>query len=617
MSLKFTLMLAALASSSFVFGACGMGELTSPAGPDSDGDGVPDSLDPNPNLAVPGDSDGSKNLGSRHAELKFTCNQAARAPTELRSLSRPEYQNTLRALLRASTSEATAGAVMQSAASALAAYPEPTVTKVMPFSAMDQAMSQARVESLVRVGSSVGQALTSSPQRMAELVGSCVSQNDAGAVSQCVDSFIDRFGKRALRHPLSQQEHAFYREVYGSGGTSVDAAGIADVVAVMLNAPQFAYRVELGGKPVDGNPSLFQLSDHEIATRLAYQFWQTAPDDELLAAADRGELATDAGFTAALDRVLSDPRAGDGIERFAREWLGLDSLRPLESLVGTPVYDAFAGDDSPTPQLKEEMIQDVTESLAYHAFDKPTSLADWIESPYAFATSPELAAIYKTPVWDGKGEPPRFPQKERAGLITRAALLSTGTANTRPIMKGVMLRERLLCDALPPPPANATKLPDVSLDKTTRELVQGLTEVPGSNCAGCHTTQINPLGFATEGYDALGRVRTEQPLFNDKGNVVAKKPVDTHSVPRVWGNDTTPSSGAADLTSLIVESGKAEACFAREWVRYSTARLEKVEVDGCELETIRATLSAGGTIKDALRKYALLPQFRQRYLPAS
>ncbi|HEX5657903.1 MAG TPA: DUF1588 domain-containing protein, partial [Polyangiales bacterium] len=295
----------------------------------------------------------------------------------------------------------------------------------------------------------------------------------------------------------------------------------------------------------------------------------------------------------------------------------LDALRPLDSLNGTPIFDTFAGKDKPSATLKEEMIQDLTDSLAYHAQQEQGTLQEWLESPYSFAKSAALAAIYETPVWDGKSAPPQLP-KVRTGLLTRAALLATGSANTRPIMKGVLIRERLLCDELgAPPPDSFGKLPDLSGEKTTRELVEAITQVPGSACASCHTTQINPLGFATENFDSLGRLRKTQDLYDTNGKVLTSKPIDTGSVPRVWMDDTATSTGATDLTSMLVDSGKVEACFAREYIRYASARAENVQTDGCELEAIRAKLDSGQSMLDALKALTLLPQFRQRFVPAS
>jgi hypothetical protein len=295
----------------------------------------------------------------------------------------------------------------------------------------------------------------------------------------------------------------------------------------------------------------------------------------------------------------------------------LDDLKRLDTLVGSPVYDAFLGDDVPSPGLRNDMIEDVTESFVYHALTEPGSLADWLNSPYSFARSGELAAIYGTPVWNGAGTPPLFPEGERAGLITRAAMVANGTGNTRPIMKGVIIREQLLCDHPPPPPASAILVPpELSPTQTTRETVEALTEVPGSQCAGCHATQLNPLGFATESYDALGRYRSAQRLFDEDGTVLAERPVDTSSIPRVWINDDSPSSGPQDLTQLITESQKVEACFARQLVRYANGAAEEETLDGCALEAARAVVTDGGSILEALRSFALLPGFRQRHVPA-
>ncbi|MDB4989530.1 MAG: hypothetical protein JWN04_4708, partial [Myxococcaceae bacterium] len=619
-----------IALSSMFLVACGLGEIVSPAGPQA--------LDANGNpIASPGANGGSSageksaqtlgmgntgpNATDAHAKLSFSCNPDARSGKSLQRLSRKEYENTLRDLLTESTSAATATAVMKSLQSALSSYPDDAVSKTtQPFSTMDQSVSQAHADSLMSIGAAVGAALTADAAHLNELVGSCSTNKSATAatMNSCVSDFIARMGKRVLRHDLNKDELGFYNEVYAASGSSVDAQGISDVVAVMLNAPDFVYRVEYGKGAVAGKDSLFQLNDYEIATRLAYQFWQTTPDAGLLAAADRGELSTDDGFSAALDRVLADARAGESLEQFTREWLNLDNLRPLDSLNGDPVFDAFTGADKPSATLKEEMIQDVTDSIAFHTLKQDGTLAEWVESPYSFAKSDALAAIYNTPKWDGQTEPPLFPAGERSGLVTRAALLSTGSAATNPIMKGVRIRESLLCDKLGAPPANAAgQLPNLSAQQSTRELVQAITEVPGSACAGCHTKQINPLGFATENFDALGRKRDHQDLYDAAGKVVTSKPVDTTSIPGVWLTDSTPSAGAPDLTSQLVESGKLEACFARQWVRFSEARLEAEDTDGCELETVRTTLEGGESLKTALKRFAMLPQFRQRFIPAS
>jgi hypothetical protein len=259
------------------------------------------------------------------------------------------------------------------------------------------------------------------------------------------------------------------------------------------------------------------------------------------------------------------------------------------------------------------MIDDVLGMAEYFVWTKPSPLSALFTSELSFNKGSELAKIYGVAAWNGASPAPSFPAGERPGLLTRALFLSSGSANTRPILKGVFIRRRMLCDDLAPPPPGANAVPpELRPDMTTRQVVQELTEKPGTVCASCHKSMINPLGFATEGFDSIGRHRTEQRLFSAAGVETGSKPVDTTSVPSVILGDTTPSTGPGDLARQIVASGKAEACLARNYFRFTYARWEDVEIDGCTLETLRQSLAAGGKVSDLLVKVALTPSFRQR-----
>jgi hypothetical protein len=131
-------------------------------------------------------------------------------------------------------------------------------------------------------------------------------------------------------------------------------------------------------------------------------------------------------------------------------------------------------------------------------------------------------------------------------------------------------------------------------------------------CAGCHTTVINPLGFATENFDALGRIRSEQVLYDDSGAVVGSAPIDTSSVPAVDNADETPSAGAADLTQLIVDSAKPYACFARQYFRFTFGRVEDIDRDACALDAVKQPLDEGAPLSEVFRTVALSRSFRER-----
>jgi hypothetical protein len=256
------------------------------------------------------------------------------------------------------------------------------------------------------------------------------------------------------------------------------------------------------------------------------------------------------------------------------------------------------------------MIDEVLDVLTTLSAQDGRSFEALFETQLIAPKTSDLAQIYGV---EPSNTPFEAPNADRPGLFTRAAFLATGSANTRPIQKGVFLRQNILCDEIPPPPANAAATtPDLDPELTTREVVEALTETAGTACQGCHQIYINPLGFATEGYDGLGRVRTEQTLFDDDGNVVGERPIDTSSMPRVNIADDVQVDSAPELMQLMLESGKPQACLARQYFRYSFGRWEDLERDGCALEELRDGLTESGSIAGMLRQVALAPEFRQR-----
>jgi hypothetical protein len=373
------------------------------------------------------------------------------------------------------------------------------------------------------------------------------------------------------------------------------------------------YFVEHGAQELATKPGSFELSGYELASRLSYQLWQSAPDAELLARAEDGSLLEAGQYRAQVERLLGDGRARAALDEFFADWAKVEELPALDAKNADPVFLAFAGSQLPSAGLRQDMIDDVLGLLGYYTWQKPSGLATLLQTESSFARSPELAALYGAPTWDGQAEPPALPVGQRPGLLTRALFLSTGSPNTRPIIKGLFIRKYMLCDTIPPPPPGAnSKPPELEPGMTTRETVTALTELPGTICAGCHATLLNPLGFATESFDALGRYRSEQRFFDSSGNEAGSKPVDTRSVPHVLTDSESNAAGPADLMQQIVSSGKVEACLSRNFFRYTFARWEDPAIDGCALERMRQSLAKGGNIVDLVMAATLDGSFKQR-----
>lgn len=541
----------------------------------------------------------------------FDCTTAAAGPElPLRRLSHTEYRNTVTAFVRAAL-PSSADAALTAMSDVLTQVPDDSLVRPAGeahggFTRLDQSAQQATVEAAYGVSVALGQQATSSAQRLRELMGTCATDADTGNDAACLGALVDRLGPLALRRPLSADDRAFFIETAGT--TPVDPAAVADVLTVMTSSPGFLYQLESGAAALGAD--VYALDAYELAARLSYQYWQAPPDDALLAAAASGALLEADGYRAQVTRLLADARAQPMIDELFRQWFRLDELGSLTSRVGNPQYDAFAGANVPTATLRESMFQDVLTAVRWNV-QHQGSLDALLTDARQFTTDPELAALYDAPVWDGTSEPTRLPEA-RAGLITRAAFLANDSANTRPVMKGVRLRNALLCDPIPTPPPNLMiTTPELSPDSTTRQVVANLTEQPGTSCAGCHAALLNPLGYVTEGFDALGRARTHQQLFASDGTPTAAPAVDTTAVARVDLTDDHLYQGPGDVTARLAASKRVDSCFARQYFRFTFRRGEDASADACALRAMDDA-ARQGSLLDALAAPALLDSFKNR-----
>ena len=563
---------------------------------------------------------------------KFTCDAAQKAPVDsLRALSTAQYRNTLTDLLAwtlkdpaAATSLLTeANATMSSLPGNVPVIPDGTFSSIFPdggWLRADQTMQFIRVEAFYNIGIVLAEALTSS-SNLSTVVGSCATDGNAANDGTCLTTFIQSFGARALRRPITTDDLTMYSAVYGTPTTASPAA-YADVIAAMLSAPEMLYNVEHGDQPVAGLADVYTLSAYELASRLSYHVWDTMPDEELFAKAADGSLLTDATYQAEVDRLFADPRAKTSLDRFWADYMqtgdtggprgtGGLNFHDLTANVTAPVYAAFAGSDAPTAATYGNFSQDAVSFADYYTWTNPGTVHDLLTSNLSFAQTADLAKIYGVAAWDGKSAPPQLPAGQRPGLFTRALFVASGPA-TSPILKGVYLRRYVLCDVLGPPPPQAANAMVVNTGaETTRQATTDLTA--GAPCNGCHTTVINPLGFVTESFDGLGRFRTAETLYNTDGSVKTSLPVNTAVAPQVnLGDTTTMVGGASDLMPLIEQSNKFGACMTRNYFRYVFARFEDLNLDGCTLETMRSKLDDNGKILDMLKAVVETPGFKQR-----
>ncbi len=313
---------------------------------------------------------------------------------------------------------------------------------------------------------------------------------------------VVKFAGRAYRRPPTTAEESDLRALYQrlrAEEIPHDQA-IRLTLARVLVAPAFLYRAE---KPVRGEKP-GPIDDWELATRLSYFLWSSAPDEPLLAAAKSGRLKDPAELTNHARRMLRDPRVRRLAVEFACTWLHVYAFDEL----GEKSDRHFPTFASLRSSMYEETIRFFTD-----LFQKDGSLLEIIDADHAYL-NPGLAQHYGLPPLKSGGSEDGWQRVEglrklgRGGILAQATTLAkqSGASRTSPILRGNWVAEVLLGEKLPRPPKDVPRLPE---DEATEQLtVRQLTEKHSNDpkCYGCHR-RIDPYGYALEGFDPIGRSR--------------------------------------------------------------------------------------------------------------
>ncbi len=424
----------------------------------------------------------------------------------------------------------------------------------------------------------------------------------AGGRPSCVDELLATLGLRLFRRPLEASEQLWLRDLYDEGEAIVVGDGLRFVVLALLESPHFLYKLETRGTPLAENATQLRLSSFELATRLSFFAWGTAPDETLLDEAEAGALDDASGLASALDRLFADPRARINIARFLEQWLETESL---PSVGQGPVFLAgIAGQGLP-----EAMQLELSESLLSLIFEDGEGFGALYTSNLASVGSPELAKVYDI---SASAEPLLLDPARRSGLLTRAAILLTGGETTSPVRRGAFIRRKLLCAPLAAPdpntfPAGAIQPPTFEPSMTSRQRWEAQTSE--SQCSVCHAN-LNPFGFALENYDALGRYREEEALiYTPTGANWGNLPIDA-SVELTLDTEPVRVNGAVELGQALAQSPSARECVARQWLRFVGGREDPQ--GACLIRELTLELARGAPLLEVLKRLALSPEFSLR-----
>jgi hypothetical protein len=414
----------------------------------------------------------------------------------------------------------------------------------------------------------------------------------SGGEDACAASFISSFGAKAFRRPVSADESARLTALYKAARTDLKLdfnEGIRLLIEAIVQSPEFLYRWELGNNVATLEGAVAKLTSYEVASRLSYFFWRSMPDQALFDAASQGSLKDAASVTTQAKRLLADPKAQATVAAFFDEWLGLEELpeRPKDM----KVYPEF-GEPLANAMLDENraFIQNVLFGGGDQSFK--TLLT-------GTATNVSGAVA---PIYGAQSGAMSLDPAQRAGLMTRVGFLTlTGSpTGSHPVKRGRKVYERFLCGTLPPPPNNVPPPKPASAGGTTR---QRFAEHDTNPCAtGCHSL-MDPLGFAFEHYDGIGKYR-------DMDNGL---PVDSTTSINVDGS-VHPIANAVELSKLLADSPTAQGCFTAQWAKFAMLR-DLTDADRYSMQTAQAAFQqAGFKVPDMLVSVASSRSFLYRSL---
>ncbi|MHB1204067.1 MAG: DUF1592 domain-containing protein [Rhodospirillaceae bacterium] len=424
----------------------------------------------------------------------------------------------------------------------------------------------------------------------------CKPANDKAADDACTAKFMSKVGRLLYRRPLTQDELQAY---VGAAGVATKETkdywnGLSMSLAAMLSSPKFLFRSQ-AIEPDPAHAGQWRMESHAKAQQLSFFLWNAGPDLELLAAAEKGELETKKGLAKQVDRMMASSRVEAGVRAFFIDTLGFDEFDTLAKDAALfPKFSAQAATDS-----QEQTLKTIVDLLLTHKGD----YRDIFTTKKTFLTQ-ELAAIYKVPLAnDGpNGAPDTWvpfefgPEDPRGGILTQVSFtaLHSPPGRSSPTQRGKALREVLLCQKVPAPPANVefklvqdTNNPDY---KTARSRLTAHAVNPV--CAGCHKI-MDPMGLALENFDGDGGYRTaEHGVTIDAGGTL----------------DGIKFTDAAGLGKAMHDNPATTSCLVTRLSSFATGRT--IENSTPWAQDLNKTFAASGyKLPELMRAIAISDEF--------
>ncbi len=425
-------------------------------------------------------------------------------------------------------------------------------------------------------------AAVSDTNTLNNLLAGCTTQN-----ASCAQQFITKFGGKAFRGQLDSTETTNLTNLFNTVSSKFDfATGIQAVIEAVLTSPRFLFVLEFGQPGASGKA--IPLSPMELATRLSLYIWRSLPDQTLIDAANNGQLASASDVATQATRMLGDPKAKSALQDFADQWLDIENMNAVTKDTQFTKWTPMVAADLHTETLTT-FAQSVLTGSNYKTL---------LTSPSSYING-DLASFY------GVGGNPTFDSptmvstssNPRPGILTQGSVLAAHahTSLPSPTKRGRLIRQQILCEEVPDPPAAIGGMPipppPASIgSSTTRDLYLAHIDPSKANgaCNGCHQ-YMDWIGFGFGDYDATGAYKTTEGSNNTTVDASGK----FVPYPNMSGDLSGTFTDAGDMITQISNSDQAMQCFALQELRYALLRAETAD-DACSAQQVYQTFKSSG-----------------------